>query len=188
MKNYTFLFAALFAILFTSCVKEELHETPTFNNNDLTVQNQMEETFLDVSPKLNIGQYLKDEDNFSIFYDALVHTGLTPILNTNNITVFAPNNTAMSKLLAKGNYATVKEFPPSQLKTIMMCHISINGEYVLDGKERGQDIQLYKEGEMVYMRTTDATLHLNSSISNIYIVNKQQTNGILHLISSVMIP
>lgn len=186
MKNFTLFFAALFAILLTSCQKEALHELPTANNNDLTTQTVG--TPLNVSPKKNIAQYLQDDTDFKLFYEALVHSNLASFVTSSNITVFAPNNSAMQKLLQKGNYTMIQEIQPNELKQIMMCHISVTGQHVLDSNERGKDVEILHENQTVYMKTTDGTIHYGNMKTNIYVANQQQTNGVIHKISNILLP
>lgn len=189
MKNFTLLFAALFAVLLTSCQKEGLNELT--ENNDLTEQSF--DTALNISgknsPKKTIAQFLQDDENFSLFYEALEHTNLVSLVSSvSDITVFAPNNLAMKALLGKGQYGSIQEIQPALLKKIMYAHISITGMHTISSDERGQEIAVLYENKGIYMKTTDATLHFGNSVTNIDIANQQQTNGIIHQINGVLIP
>jgi len=143
---------------------------------------------LDVSPKKNISLFLQEEENFSLFYEALVHTDLASLMVGNNITVFAPNNAAMKKLLEKGKYSMIQEIQPQALKQIMMCHISLTGQHTIDATERGKEVEILHENQFAYMKTTDGSVKLGTSITNIYIANQQQTNGIIHQVSGLLMP
>ena len=186
MKNFTLLFAALFALMMTSCQKEAAEELTITKGDDLTTQTF--DQVLDVSPKKNISQFLQEDANFSLFYEALEHTNLASLIMGNNITVFAPNNAAMKKLLEKGKYNMIQEIQPKVLKQIMMCNISLTGKHIIDSTERGKEVQVLHENQPLFMKTTDGTLHLGSSTANVYIANQQQTNGIIHQISGLLMP
>lgn len=187
MKNFTLFFAALFAILLTSCQKEALHELPTFDDGEnLTTQTVGQA--LNVSPKKNIAEYLQDDADFKLFFEALVHSGLASYVTSNNITVFAPNNAAMQSYLNKGGYTMVQEIQPNALMQIMMCHISVTGQHFLVSTERGKDVEILHENQTVYMQTTDGTIHYGNMKTNIYVENQQQTNGVIHKISNILLP
>ena len=192
MKNFTLLFAALFALMLTSCQKEAAEDFIISKGDDLSSQTFDQvlnvSTNNKISPKKNVSQYLQEEENFSLFYEALVHTNLASLMDGNNITVFAPNNATMKKLLEKGNYSMIKEIQPQALKKIMMCHISVTGQHVIDATERGKEVEILHENQFAYMKTTDGTVTLGVSKTNIYIANQQQTNGIIHQVSGLLMP
>ena len=188
MKNFTLLFAALFALILTSCQKEAADDFLISKGDDFTTQQADQTLVYKTAPKEDISQYIQDDADFSLFYKALVHTDLVSILKQNNITVFAPNNDVIKKLLEKGKYNTIQDINPSFLKPIMMSHISITGTHTLDSSVRGKEIQTLHENQLAYMKTTDGTVTLGSSITNILIANQPQTNGIIHQVSSLLMP
>jgi len=184
MKNFTLLFAAIFTLVLTSCQKvsmEDFHITELNKEKIDQVEN--------VSLKQNIAQFIQEDANFSLFHDALVHTDLDYLLSTgDNITVFAPNNDAMKKLMLKGLFTTVEEIEVSYLKEIMMCHISISGEHFIDATARGKEVETLLKNQNVYMSTADISVTLGKSTADVYVANRQQTNGIIHQISSFLMP
>ncbi len=188
MKNYTLLFAAIFAVLLTSCQKEELKEfSPT---NDTTIQSYdtPDKILEKTSPKKNIAQYLQEAEDFSLFYQALEHAKMSNVLMTKDITVFAPNNLVMKTFLGKGKYGNVQDVEPELLKTIMMAHISVTGVHTIDSSKRGQDIEVLYQPKSIYMKTTDGSLQFGNLISYINIADQHHINGVIHQIDGVLIP
>jgi len=121
--------------------------------------------------------------NFSTLVAAVVATDLVGALSgTDQLTVFAPTNEAFAKLgLNKDN---VGEIPKADLTNILLYHVT--------GGRRGAVSVLFARrikmlnGDFTRVRLTRAGLFLNDS--KITTANLSASNGIIHVIDSVLLP
>jgi transforming growth factor-beta-induced protein len=105
-----------------------------------------------------------------------------------NITVFAPTNQAFSKLLGDG---PLPETCSDQLKATLLYHIA-PGQLRSDafGETRGFQTLLSQSAssvEQLFIKSDDSGVKINQS-SRVSSANIQASNGLVHLIDTVLIP
>lgn len=130
--------------------------------------------------------------DFSTLVAAVGCTGLVPTLNgTAKYTVFAPTNEAFAKLgLNASNVCTA--LPQSALKNILLYHVT-------HGTRLAKSVLPRESGETREIRTllADQSFEVNSAgvimtssggSSRIVAANIRASNGVIHVIDTVLIP
>jgi transforming growth factor-beta-induced protein len=105
-----------------------------------------------------------------------------------NVTVFAPTNQAFAKLFGDG---PLPETCSDQLKSTLLYHIA-PGQLRSDafGQTRGFDTllsQSAQSGEKLFIKADDSGVKINQS-SSVSSANIQASNGLVHIIDTVLMP
>jgi uncharacterized surface protein with fasciclin (FAS1) repeats len=105
-----------------------------------------------------------------------------------NATVFAPSNEAFSKFLGD---KPLPETCSDDLKSILLYHIAI-GKFSSEvfGKTKGFQTYLFpysQEVEQVFVKSDHGAVRINRS-SSVSSANIEASNGIVHIIDTVLIP
>ncbi len=138
---------------------------------------------------LNVTDYLKDNDDYSMFLEMLEVTNYASFMNTyGTYTVFVPNNEAVKKYLSDVGAATVKDVPIEDLKEIVKLHILDQVVATTDFTD-GKIATPSQQGQ--FLITGAANIAGVSSItvnktSNITASNVIVGNGIIHVIDKVL--
>ncbi len=138
---------------------------------------------------LNISDYIKQNPDYSLFYEMLQITDYASFMNTyGTYTLFLPNNDAVKKYLTDVGAASLKDVPLKDLQDIVKLHIlddKVNTTTFTDGK-------ILSPSEYGQFLTTGAS-NINgvSSITinrtaNIVASNLEVGNGIIHVIDKVL--
>jgi uncharacterized surface protein with fasciclin (FAS1) repeats len=151
-------------ILFTSC-----------NLNDKW-EDYYENT--PASTKVNILTLIKENENFSSFYSALIEYGFEDMLSKNQyLTVFVPSNSAFEGLPA---------YSEDEWKSIIGFHILYANLYSRDFKNSEL---LTTIGKFLKMRSSgDNGFSISGANINMDYVDKNCQNGVIHEIDKLLVP
>lgn len=136
-------------------------------------------TIVDVALSVNA-----KSGEFSTLIAALECTGLVPTLNGNGqYTVFAPTDAAFLKLgLNKGNVCST--FSKAALTNILLYHVAHGSLFSGDVASATQIRMLNKEFTTV--SSQNGSLYINKS--KIVTADVAASNGVIHIIDSVLLP
>lgn len=146
----------------------------------------------------SVVDFVLADSNFSVLEAALTRSDLTTdfasILSTANgtapapFTVFAPDNTAFANVLGELNLMMLSEIPVQTLDTTLKYHV-IGGSNALDSSLSDNLTLNTLAGPITANVTNGATLtDANNRVSNITATNIQANNGVIHVISKVILP
>ncbi len=122
-------------------------------------------------------------DNFSILVQAVVKAGLVDVLNgTGPFTIFAPTNAAFEELFAALNISGIADLTAEQLIPILQYHV-VSGN-VLSTQLSAGNVETLNGTITVSLSPAPA---INGS-SNIIATDVQGSNGVIHVIDSVLLP
>lgn len=166
MKKITLsvLFLALFAFIFVSC-------TSTENKSA-----KMEE-------KPSIAEIAVEDGRFTTLVAALDAAGLVETLsNDGSFTVFAPTDDAFAKLPAGTVEALLEDIPA--LTSILLYH-------VVEGNVMAEDVVKLNSattlnGQDVMIKVDMGKVYVNDA--QVVITDIQASNGVIHVIDSVILP
>ena len=166
----TTLLLSLITLVFSSCSKTD-NATP---------------------PKSSLTEIIQSQPNFSILKSAIDITNLNSILDTGNVTFFAPTNTAFKAFFTNSNglYIKIEDVPVPLLKQILLNHF-LTGQFLKNNLISGY----YKT---LSYGNSSATNPMNLYVLNVgtvklngisTIVNGDviARNGILHAVDQVLI-
>jgi len=133
-------------------------------------------------PPTVVDQALANE-NFSILVQAVVKAGLVDVLNgTGPFTIFAPTNAAFEALFAALNISGIADLTAEQLIPILTYHV-VSGN-VLSTQLSAGDVETLNGRISVTLSPSPA---INGN-SNIIATDVQGSNGVIHVIDSVLLP
>lgn len=132
---------------------------------------------------LNIVDYLKSRpDAFSILSQAIDRAGLANTLSGGTFTLFAPDDVAFKAFL--GN-KKLEDIPVADLRNTLLLH-------VLDQKVLSSDLTLdivpylsLLKGRSIDLNRNE-TFTITASGNRVFVSNLEPTNGVLHVIPSVL--
>lgn len=177
------------AIVFSACTKEKV-EAPALNSNAAAMQ---------ASPAagkgdMTIGQIAAANGNFTQLVDALTYTGLLDIFlsGSDQYTVFAPNDDAFEALYTALNISDIRDLDVDLVKNVLLYHVTdgrrFSNSVVPKSNVRRIETLLDKP---FYVNsgggidTNDADMNSNATI---LLPNLSASNGVIHVINSVLIP
>ncbi len=121
--------------------------------------------------------------NFSILVDAVAKAGLVETLNGDGpFTVFAPTNDAFNDLFADLGISGIADLTAEQLGPILKYHVVTDN--VLSTELASGNVTTLN-GDITIALGTPPTINNDSEISA---VDVQGTNGVVHVISKVLLP
>ena len=133
-----------------------------------------------------VGIAVSNPANFSTLVAAVSCTGLVPALNgTTEYTVFAPTNAAFAKLgLNASNVCTA--LPKATLTDILLYHVT-NGSR-LAGSVLNREIRTLLADESFEVDGAGVITTSSGGTSKIVAADIRASNGVIHVIDSVLIP
>jgi uncharacterized surface protein with fasciclin (FAS1) repeats len=143
-------------------------------------------------PTMNIAEIAASSEDFSILLaavqaaDPAIAEALT---GEGPLTVFAPTNDAFTKLLADLNMTAEDVLANTELLNQVLLYHVVSGAVLspdviaLDG----QTVPTLLEGESIAISVVDGGVVLNESV-NVIAVDVLATNGVVHVIDTVLIP
>ncbi len=115
---------------------------------------------------------------FSTLSVALAHTGLTGIVSSNRLTLFAPTDEAFAKLgLDKKNISSVPN-----LREILLYHVI---EGLVYSNQLSNDYVMTLNSSYVKVNTTGGVMINNSAVVQADI---KARNGVIHMIDNILLP
>ena len=137
-----------------------------------------------------------NNSNFSTLIAALTdsrHTTnyVTVLSGAGPFTIFAPTNDAFQSLLdSEASWNTLADIPISTLEAVLNYHVVSGANVQADQLTDGQDITMFDGNILTVDLTSGAQLNTNSGQTGVDIVitDIQGTNGVVHAVSSVLIP
>lgn len=138
----------------------------------------------------DIVELAQDTPELSVLVEALVAADLVETLQGEGpFTVFAPTNDAFAALLEAQGFADldalIAELGVEALADILAYHVA-SGEVLEDDLSDGQTIPTV-QGEDIVVDITEGVVTLNG-ISEVTNPNIQASNGVVHLIDTVLLP
>jgi uncharacterized surface protein with fasciclin (FAS1) repeats len=148
----------------------------------------------------NLYEKIKSKSEFSLFAEALEHSGLGSFLaKGGSYTVFAPTNEAFKKFLDANGYESVREVPAPQLFTICSYHVVQSLWHYYDLRDRYTNPlnRLFSQNRR-YLTRNRKFVDINVSVANTFKINDLDViptlqdidadNGVIHGIPAVMVP
>jgi uncharacterized surface protein with fasciclin (FAS1) repeats len=128
--------------------------------------------------------------NLSILVQALNKTGLTTTLQTtNNITVFAPTNTAFQNLLTSLGFTSLDQVPTETLKQILLNHVvatKLTASQLTTGYLKTLATPTASATNKMSLFVNKTTGVKLNGISNVSTPDIVATNGIIHIVDAVI--
>jgi uncharacterized surface protein with fasciclin (FAS1) repeats len=124
--------------------------------------------------------------DFSLLKTAIVRAGLDSALRTvGPITLFAPNNAAVTKTLQELGLSSINQVPVDFLQAVLLYHL-IPGRNLSTLLATGPK-QTLLQGFILDVRVEGASITLNNDFK-VITANVDAKNGVLHIIDGMMIP
>ena len=167
-KNIFYLFPILFLFLVTSCDKEDEEPMPE---------------------PMTIVETAQATADLSLLVEAVVAADLVDALNSGTFTVLAPNNAAFQALLdSDPTWTTIADIPVDDLTSVLLYHV-VAGEVRAADLLPGQVISMFGSGDVTVDLSNGAALQTGSGQTvNIILTDVQATNGVIHVVESVLLP
>ncbi|MFK8006646.1 MAG: fasciclin domain-containing protein [Saprospiraceae bacterium] len=199
-KILTIVFAGALLIM-TSCQKETINPTSTDNTTQQTSPPDSTATTTDPDTtstntntnnppsNLTLLQYLKGESDCSIFYKAVLRTGIEVDLSGDGpFTIFVPNDEAFQAFLENNNWTSLDDISQNILTMIVKFHLT-NVEVKVSELEVGTIVSLFLIEKEMYINMDDPAnpfLVLGLTKANFVERDLEQLNGIVHKIDGVL--
>ncbi len=196
-KILTIAFAGILLSM-TSCQKEtiqtnsEIETQPTTNEPNVPSfsPNTIKTTTTTNPPSdLSLLQYLKGENDCSIFYQAVFRTGIDiDISGDGPFTVFVPNDVAFQAFLESNNWTSIDDISQNILTMIVKYHVS-NVGFKISELESGIVVPLFLSGKEAYINMDDPinpVIILGLTSAEFVEVDLENTNGMIHKINGVL--
>jgi hypothetical protein len=130
----------------------------------------------------NIVEIVIADPNFSLLKQAVVRAGLTTVLSSGSLTVFAPDNAAFAT--AGLDSATISTIPEDILGDILKYHV-LNAKVEASGVPASDTVNTF-DGLNLYASSNANGVFVNGI--KVKTANVQAANGVIHVISDVLIP
>ena len=138
-----------------------------------------------ILPASVVNHALNNPD-FSILVQAVVKAGLVDALSAAGpFTVFAPTNEAFRKLFTNLGVSGISDLTADQLIPILLYHV-VQGN-ILASEVTSGDVPTLKSGSNINIVANAKGVKLNNS-ANVVATDVQGTNGVVHVIDSVLLP
>lgn len=123
--------------------------------------------------------------NFSTLVQAVVKANLVDALNAAGpYTVFAPTNAAFDALFSALNVGGIDDLTAEQLSPILLYHV-VSGNVVASQVSSGMVPTLNGKDLTVVADASGVTI---DNTSNVIVTDVQGSNGVIHVIDSVLLP
>lgn len=138
---------------------------------------------------VNITDFLKQNDDYSMFLEMLEITNYASFMNTyGTYTVFLPTNEAVKKYLSDVGAASLKDVPLEDLKEIVKLHI-LDQEVATTSFTDGKITTPSQQGQFLITGATNvdgvSSITVNK-IAKITSSNVEVGNGVIHVIDRVL--
>lgn len=198
-KILTIAFAGVLLTM-TSCQKETIQSNSEVETEPTTTQPNVPSDFpstikttttttTNPPSDLSLLQYLKGENDCSIFYQAVFRTGIDfDISGDGPFTVFVPNDVAFQAFLENNNWTSIDDISQNTLTMIVKYHISNIG-FKISEIESGIAVPLFLSGKEAYINMDDPinpVIILGLTSAKFVVVDLENTNGMIHKINGVL--
>ena len=132
----------------------------------------------------NIVELAQSQDQLSTLVDAVIQADLATTLadESQQYTVFAPNNSAFAAFLADNpDYATLADIPKDVLADVLQYHV-VSGKVLAADLENGPVTTL--SGETILVNV-DNGVTLNDDVK-VVSADNEASNGVVHIIDAVL--
>lgn len=138
---------------------------------------------------VNITDYLKQNDDYSMFLEMLEITNYASFMNTyGTYTLFLPTNDAVKKYLSDIGAASLKDVPLADLKEIVKLHI-LDQEVATTSFTDGKITTPSQQGQFLITGATNvggvSSITVNK-IAKIISSNVEVGNGVIHVVDKVL--
>ncbi|MCC5929920.1 MAG: fasciclin domain-containing protein [Cyclobacteriaceae bacterium] len=127
---------------------------------------------------------------FSILVDAVVKTNLLGALTGSDpLTVFAPTNQAFINLGFNDADALIAALGEVGLRNVLLYHV-VAGRVFSSDLVDGQEVTALNGGKFTVDLSGPSLIDANNRVSNLIVglLNVQATNGVIHVIDTVILP
>jgi uncharacterized surface protein with fasciclin (FAS1) repeats len=137
-------------------------------------------------------EFLENNQEYSLLRDALVEADLVDAVNSlaGDLTLFAPNNTAMTAFLQANNFSNLESIPDDLLTATLLNHIvgpaTLANEFQTGYYGTLNDTRETGVGTAVYVNTSSGVV-INGTV-NVIRPNRLTEDGIIHEIDAVILP
>jgi uncharacterized surface protein with fasciclin (FAS1) repeats len=137
-------------------------------------------------------EFLNNNQEYSLLRDALVEADLVDAINSlsGSVTLFAPNNTAMTAFLQANNFSDLESIPDDLLTATLLNHIigpaTLANEFQTGYYGTLNDTRETGVGTAIYVNTSSGVV-INGAIDVIR-PNRLNDDGVVHEINSVILP
>lgn len=139
--------------------------------------------------------FVAADPSFSLLLQALTATGLTTdfvaaLSGNGPFTVFAPTNAAFQALLnSNPAWNTLADVPTDLLEKVLLYHVTGAGNVRASNLVDGQTVNtLANESFTIRLANGGASIETGQNTANIIFTDVQATNGVVHVIDSVLLP
>lgn len=158
----------------------------------LTLGSCLKEDFTQTTDETpNIATFLKNNADYTMFYDAVKQAGAASYLDAwGTYTVFAPNNAAVQRYLQEQGKESLADFGDEEIKLLVMQHIvedTVSTGNFKDGKITKNSIAGLFITTSVVSEGGQAKIVLNKE-STILLPNQRTGNGLVHGVDKVFTP
>lgn len=144
------------------------------------------------TPEDGLIEFLEDSPEFSMLRDALDEADLIDNirLQDNNITLFAPTNTALQAFMSANGFATLEDIPDDMLEAILRGHI-IDDELTAAELATGYYETINDEsldgdfGTSIFINTQNGAVKINGS-ATVMNADQMTDDGVIHAIDQVI--
>lgn len=206
MKNILAITILGTLIMMTSCQKETIDissnpTTPEITDNNLPPTNDIPSVYPNTNTvknvlasnntpsNLSLLQYVKGQSDCSIFYQALLRTGVEIDINGDGpFTLFVPTDAAFQAFLANNNWNSLDDISQNILTMIVKFHIS-NIQVKINDLEASTLVPLYLTEKEVYINMDDPLnpfVVLGLTSAKFTDRDLEQKNGVVHKIDAVL--
>ena len=205
MKKILTITLAGILLIMTSCQKEtiepasEMGNQTTSENPNIPPTNNLPSNYSGTIKSLtttnnppsdiSLLQYLKGENDCTIFYQALLRTGINLDLSGDGpFTIFVPNDVAFQAFLENNNWTSLDDISQNILTMIVKFHVA-NVEVKMAELAIGTTVPLFLTEKELYINVDDlANPFLILGLTKAHFVERdlEQANGIVHKINGVL--
>jgi uncharacterized surface protein with fasciclin (FAS1) repeats len=145
-------------------------------------------------PTQNIVEIALGNPDFSILVDAVIAAGFVDLLaSTDNLTVFAPTNEAFSDLLIELGFNSLEELIDEEdgiglqgLQQVLAYHVFAGRVY--SSNLSNTSIEMFSGDELTIDVSGPSLIDAGGRVAGIVDTDIQATNGVIHVISKVILP
>lgn len=206
MKNILAIAILGTLMMMTSCQKETIEISsnstiPEIIDNNLPPTNDIPSVYPNTNTVKNVVasnntpsdlsllQYIKGQSDCSIFYQALLRTGVEIDINGDGpFTLFVPTDAAFQTFLANNNWNSLDDISQNILTMIVKFHIS-NIQVKINDLEASTLVPLYLTEKEVYINMDDPMnpfVVLGLTSAKFTDRDLEQKNGVVHKIDAVL--
>lgn len=174
----------------------KINGTSTVTGADNVVSNGVIHAVDAVILPANIVTFATSNPMFSSLVAALTRSDLTvdfvvALSGTGPLTVFAPTNDAFQALLdSNADWATLADIPVSVLEKVLLYHVTAAGNIRSTDLSEGQVVPtlLTDNSFAINLMGTTPAITATMNTANIIATDVQATNGVVHVIDTVLLP